>query len=79
MATAKPSPPSRFIHKARNELWMASSVWVYPISRNEQMEVISQKKSIQSRFSDNTSPNMAPRNTNSMAKKKGRRSRNSLW
>ena len=71
---AKARPPSRFIHKALKELCTASSVRVYPMSKNEQIDVTSQKKSIHIRLSDSTSPNMAPKNTNSMAKKNDRRS-----
>ncbi len=43
------------------------------------MLVISQKKYIHVRLAEKTRPNMAPRNTNSMERKKGERSRYSVW
>ncbi len=78
MATANPRPPNRFIHKARKELRTASGVLLYPMSRKEQRLVISQKKYIQVKLLEKIRPNMAPKNTKSMAKKKARRSLYSL-
>ena len=49
------------------------------MSRKETTLVISQKKYIHTRFSDSTSPSMAPRNRNSMERKKPVRSLYSLW
>ena len=69
MAAMKPHPPSRFIHSALKELVTASDVFEYPIRRKEQTEVISQKKYIHERLSLETSPIIAPRNTNSIARK----------
>ena len=71
IATAKPSPPRRFIHRAQKLLLTASSERVYPIIKNEITLVISQKKYIQIMFWESTSPNIAARNKNSMEKKNG--------
>ena len=65
--------------RARNELLVASSVSEYPMSRNEQIVVISQKKKTQSRLLEKTSPNMAARKMNRIPKKMPRRSLISLW
>jgi len=63
---------------ARNELLVASSVSEYPMSRNEQIVVISQKKKTQSRLLEKTSPNIAARKINRSPKKMFRRSLISL-
>jgi hypothetical protein len=65
--------------RARNELLVASSVSEYPISRNEQIVVISQKKKTQSRLLEKINPNMATRKMNRRPKKIPRRSLISLW
>ena len=57
-AIAKHTPPIEFINKAINELLIASLVCVYPISRNEQSVVTSQKKYIQIKSFDKTIPNI---------------------
>ena len=47
--------------------------------RKEITLVISQKKYIQIRLAESTSPNMAAKKKNSMEKKKPLRSANSVW
>ena len=47
MASANARPPARFMTSARRALRRASSVRVYPISRNEQRVVISQNRNSQ--------------------------------
>ena len=67
-------PPIRFSISWRNELFLASSVRVYPMRAKEHRVVISQKKNIHTRLFDRTMPNMALRNTNSRKKNHGLRS-----
>ena len=67
------------MESARKALLVASSVWEYPIRTNEQNVVISQKKRIQTRLLEKTSPNMAERKTKSMKKNILRRSTISGW
>ena len=66
MATVKPQPPRRFIHRALKLFVTASGFFVYPMSRNDIVLVISQKKNIQDILSDDMSPNIAERNRKSM-------------
>ena len=68
IAAIKPHPPSRFIQSARKEFVTASEVLEYPIRRNEQTDVISQKKYIHIRLSELISPIIAPRKTKSKKK-----------
>ena len=49
------------------------------MSKKETTLVISQKKYIQTRFSESTSPNIAPKNKNSIEKKNPLRSAYSVW
>ena len=53
---------------------MASSVLVYPMSKNEQTVVTSHPVNIHTMLLENTMTYMAERNTNMMAKNVGRRS-----
>ena len=62
-----------FMFRARNAYPMVSGVRVYPISRNEQRVVTSQKTCSSGRSFVVTSPNIADRKTNRRKKKDVRR------